>query len=183
MKKLIVTTLVIALVVLGFGAFSVEAQGMKGSRMGNRGINDDFTRPYYQRDYQDSTCFLDLEEEQLDQITSIREEQMTAREEIFEAMQTVRNELREAIFTDQPADIIDDLEKEMSELRAEMDEIRTEHLVQLRNILTEEQLAELADNDYRIGMAGNTNKGLADVQLRRDNSIKSSYKENQRSKK
>jgi len=43
-------------------------------------------------------------------------------------MQTVRNELREAIFTDQPADIIDDLEKEMSEFRAEMDEIRIEYL-------------------------------------------------------
>jgi len=57
MKKLIVTTLVIALIVLGFGAFSLEAQGMKDSRMGNRGINDDSTRPYYQRDYQDGTCF------------------------------------------------------------------------------------------------------------------------------
>gem|GEM_PF-2142373 len=63
MKKLIVTTLVISLIVLGFGVFSVEAQSMEGSKMGNRGINDDTTRPDYQRDFQDSTCFLDLEKE------------------------------------------------------------------------------------------------------------------------
>jgi len=148
MKKIIILTLVLSLLVLGIGAFSVSAQGGPGG-FGQGYRLDDRQRPYYQ---QNEVNYLDLGEEQLDEIADFRDEFFDTREDLVEELQDKRYELREAIITDESEEVISELESEVSDLQNQVTSARTEYLKKMRSVLTEEQINMMIENEYRIGM-------------------------------
>ncbi len=148
MKKLIVTTMILSLIVLGTGNFLVEAQmGPGGAGQGYRMHNT--PNPYYQ---QDNFNVLNLEEEQLDQIEDLRDDFFDQREEVIEELREKRLSLREAILEGLTEQEISDMETEVAELQNKLTEMRTEHLKNMRNVLNEEQINMLLENEYRIGL-------------------------------
>lgn len=147
MKKIIVSILILSLVVLGVGNFVVGAFGGPG---GSFRSNNDFQRPYYNQTQTDS--LLDLTEEQLEQVTELRQEFFDSREELVEQLQEKRFELREEILKNESPEKISVLEEEIAILQEEINQSREDYLVQLRTILTEEQINMVLENESRIGL-------------------------------
>ncbi len=144
MKKIIVTTLVLSLVVLGVSVGTVDAHG--GFGQGSR-FQDNQTRPYYQQDQ----ALIDLEEEQLEELTVIREEFFEKREELVNDLQEKRYELRKELFIDESSDKVIELNEEIAELQTMINENRDEYLINMRNILNDEQIEVLLENEeYRL---------------------------------
>jgi len=153
MKKVIVSTLVLSLIVLGFGAFSVEAQmGNKAGGVGNR-INNDIQRPAFQSNV------LDLDEEQTDQIAEIKESHFDKREQLIEELQTTQRELRTELLKNESPEKISALEEQVETLRAQIDQARTDYLNEVKTVLTEEQVQKMAENEYRLGLASGNSYG------------------------
>lgn len=148
MKKLIVTTMILSLIVLGTGTFLVEAQmGPGGAGQGYRMHNT--PNLYYQ---QNNFNVLNLEEEQLDQIEDLRDDFFDQREEVIDKLSEKRLSLREAILKGLTEQEIANLETEVGKLQNHLTELRTEHLKNMRNVLNEEQINILLENEYRIGL-------------------------------
>lgn len=159
MKKIIVTTLVLSLVVLGISAGIVDAHG--GFGQGNRS-QDNQTRPYYQQDQ----ALLELEEEQLEELNTIREEFFEKREELVNDLQEKRYELREELFIDDSSNRVTELNNEIAELQIMINENRTQYLIDMKNILNDEQIEVLLENEeYRI------NSGFGMYNNRQSNSF------------
>jgi len=153
MKKVIVSTLVLSLIVLGFGAFSVEAQiGNKAGGVGNR-INNDIQRPAFQSNV------LDLDEEQADQIAEIKESHFDKREQLIEELQTTQKELRTEVLKNESPEKISALEAKVETLRKQIDQARTDYFNEVKTVLTEEQVKMMAENEYRLGLAVGNNYG------------------------
>lgn len=145
MKKIIATTLVLSLVVLGISAGLVEAHG--GFRQGSR-VQDNQARPYYQQDQ----ALIELEEEQIERLSELREEFNVKREELVNNLQEKRYELREEIFIDDTSDKVTVLNEEIAVLQNRINENRDQYLVNLKSILNDEQIEVLLENeDYRLG--------------------------------
>lgn len=151
MKKLIVTTMILSLIVLGTGNFLVEAQ--MGPKVAGQGYRMHNTQSPY--DQQNDFNVLNLEEEQLDQIEDLRDDFFDQREEVIEELSEKRLSLREAILEGLTEQEIADLETELAELQNQLTELRTEHLKNMRNVLDEEQINMLLENEYRIGLRSN----------------------------
>lgn len=148
MKKFIISTLVLSLVVLGIGVIDVNAQGGPGSS-GQGYRLDDRQRPYYQ---QNDVNYLDLEEEQREEISNFRDEFFEKREELVEKLQDKRYELREAILNEKSNEVISELESEVSDLQNKVTTARIEFLKNMKSVLNEEQINMMIENEYRIGM-------------------------------
>ncbi len=148
MKKIIISTLVLSLIILGIGALNVSAHGNQGG-VGQGYRFDDSQRPYYQ---QNEANYLDLEEDQLEEIADFRDEFFDKREDLVEELQDKRYELREAIITDESDDVISKIESEVSDLQNQVTTARTEYLKKIRTVLTEEQINMIIENEDRIGM-------------------------------
>ena len=147
MKKIIISTLVLSLIILGIGVLDVSAHGNQGGA-GQGYKFDDSQRPYFQQ----NEVNLDLEEEQLEEIADFRDEFFDKREDLVEELQDKRYELREAIITDESEDEISKLESEVSDLQNQVTTARTEYLKNMRSVLTEEQINMIIENEARIGM-------------------------------
>jgi Spy/CpxP family protein refolding chaperone len=146
MKKIIVTTLVLSLVVLGISAGTVDAHG--GFGQGSK-FQDNQTRPYYQQDQ----ALIDLEEEQLEELTVIREEFFEKREELVNDLQEKRYELRQELFIDESSDRVVELNEEIAELQTMINENRDQYIINMKSVLSDEQIEVLLENeDYRLGV-------------------------------
>jgi len=159
MKKVIVSTLVLSLIVLGFGAFAVEAQmGNKVGGAGNR-ANNDINRPAFQQNAQSDIDVLDLDEEQAEKVAELKEEHFAERDQLVEKLQTTQKELREEILKNEAEEKINALETEVEKLRAQITQARTDYLNEVKGLLTEEQVQKMVENEYRMGFAaGNGNR-------------------------
>ncbi len=160
MKKVIVSTLVLSLIVLGFGAFAVEAQmGNKAGGAGNRINNNNIERPAFQQNAQSEVEVLDLDEEQAEKVAELKEEHFAQRDQFVEKLQSTQRELREEVLKNESQEKITALETEVEKLRAQIDQARTDYLKEIKGVLTEEQLQKMAENEYRMGLtAGNANR-------------------------
>ena len=146
MKKIIVTTLVLSLVVLGVSVGTVDAHG--GFGRGNR-FQDNQVRPYYQQ----NQALIDLEEEQLEELSVIREEFFEKREELVNDLQEKRYELREELFVDESSDRVTELNEEIVELQKMINQNRDQYIINMKSILSDEQIEVLLENeDYRLGV-------------------------------
>ena len=158
MKKVIISTLVLSLIVLGFGAFSVEAQmGNKAGGAGNRVNNNQ--RPSFQQNTQTNVDILDLDQEQTDKVAEIKEAHFDKRDELVEELQTTQRELRTELLKNESPEKISALEEQVETLRAQIDQARTDYLNEIKTVLTEEQVQKMAENEYRLGLASGNSYG------------------------
>ncbi|MCF8001500.1 MAG: hypothetical protein K9K76_06570 [Halanaerobiales bacterium] len=153
MKKIIVTTLVLSLVVLGFGALTVGAHG-GGAGQGAM-YNNVNQSPNYQ---QNNVNRLALEDEQLEKITNLQEEYFYQRDELTERLRNKRVELRSEILKDESDERITTIENEIENIQKQIIEAQKEYLNDMRSVLDEEQLNMILEEDYRIGL-GNRSFG------------------------
>ncbi|MCF8009406.1 MAG: Spy/CpxP family protein refolding chaperone [Halanaerobiales bacterium] len=144
MKKIIVSTLILSLVVLGVGNYVVDAFGGPG---GGFRFDNDIQRPYYNQTQTQTNSVLELSEEQLDQIYEMREEFFTNRVEITEMLQEKRFELRDEILKNESSEKISELEEEIAVLQEKINQTREDYLTQIREILTEEQINILVESE------------------------------------
>ncbi len=153
MKKIIVATLILSLVVLGFGALAVGAHG-GGSGQGNMNNNVKQSSTYQQSDLNG----LVLEDEQAEEIAVLQEEYFYQRQELTERLRNKRIELRAEILKDESAERITTLENEIDTIQEQIDEVQKEYLNNMKNVLNEEQLNMIIEENYRIGL-GNSSDG------------------------
>jgi len=94
MKKVIVSTLVLSLIVLAFGAFAVEAQ--MGNKMGGAGnrIDNNIERPAFQQNAQSEVEVLDLDEEQAEKVAELKEKHFAQKDQFVEKLQSTQRELK-----------------------------------------------------------------------------------------
>ncbi len=145
MKKILVTTLVLSLVVLGISVGSVYAHG--GFNQGNR-FQDNQVRPYSQQ----VQPLIELKEEQVEELSVLREEFFEKREELVNNLQEKRYELREQLFIDDTSEEVALLNEEIADLQNRINENRDQYLVNLKNILDDEQIEVLLENEtYGLG--------------------------------
>ena len=154
MKKIIATTLILSLVVLGFGALTVGAHG-GGSGPGNMYNNNVNQSPNYQ---QNNVNGLVLEDEQLEKISNLQEEYFFQREELSERLRTKRVELRSGILQAESEERIATIENEIENIQKQIIEAQKEYLNNMRSVLDEEQLNMVIEDDYYIRM-GNSSFG------------------------
>ncbi len=153
MKKIIATTLILSLIVLGFGALSVGAHG-GGLAQGN--VNNNISQsPTYQ---QNNVNSLELEDEQAEKLANLQEEYFYQREELTESLRNKRVELRSEILKDESDETITTLENEIDNIQAKIDEAQKEYLNNMREGLNKEQLNMIMEEDYRLGL-GNRSFG------------------------
>lgn len=153
MKKIIATTLILSLVVLGFGALAVGAHG-GGSAQGNMNNNVNQS-PGYQ---QSNVNGLVLEDEQAEEIAVLQEEYFYQREELSERLRNKRIELRAEILKDESTEKINNLENEIDIIQKQINEVQKEYLNNMKDVLDEDQLNMIMEEDDRIGL-GNRSFG------------------------
>ncbi|HKL12823.1 MAG TPA: periplasmic heavy metal sensor [Halanaerobiales bacterium] len=156
MKKIIISTLVLTLVVLTIGVVSVSAQGGPGGAGQGFRVNDS-QHPYYQ---QNDVNYLDLNDEQAEKTANFRDEFFDKREDLVEELQDKRAELREAILKDESDEVISGLENELSDLQNKVTEARTDYLKNMRSILNEEQVNIILESKYSFGMRSGFGYGV-----------------------
>ena len=153
MKKIIATTLILSLVVLGFGALAV---GAHGGGLGQGNVNNNISQsPTYQ---QNNVNGLELEDEQAEKLANLQEEYFYQREELTESLRNKRVELRSEILKDESDETITTLENEIDNIQEQIDEAQKEYLNNMREVLNEEQLNMIMEEDYRLGL-GNRSFG------------------------
>lgn len=153
MKRIIATTLILSLVVLGFGALVVGAHG-GGSAQGNMNNNVNQSSTYQQNNVNG----LALEDEQAEEIAILQEEYFNQREELSERLRNKRIELRSEILKDDSAEKITTLENEIETIQKQINEAQKDYLNNMRNVLDEEQLNMIMEEDYHVGL-GNRSFG------------------------
>lgn len=139
MKRFLISFLILAVVVLGFGV--LEADAHRGLGQGNN---------YNNR--QEQSNILNLEEEQLERIEEFRDEFFDIREDLVEELQDKRIELREAILEDEADTVISTIESEINSLQNKINSARVEYQKNMKEVLNEEQINMILENDYRIGL-------------------------------
>lgn len=153
MKKIIATTLILSLVVLGFGALVVGAHG-GGSTQGNMNNNVNQSSTYQQSNVNGLT----LEDEQAEEIAILQEEYFNQREELSERLRNKRIELRSEILKDESTEKITTLENEIETIQKQINEAQQDYLNNMSNVLDEEQLNMIMEEDYHMGL-GNRSFG------------------------
>lgn len=121
------------------------AQGFKHGGKGNPGEKMD--RVLQQ---------LDLTPEQSQQISSIRQESETVTEDLHQQLETKHQEMKDLMMSDADADTIRAQFQETQNLRQQMGNNRFETMLGIREVLTSEQRAELAElmEQHRGGRRG-----------------------------
>lgn len=153
MKRIIATTLILSLVVLGFGSLVVGAHG-GGSAQGSMNNNVNQSSTYQQSNVNG----LDLEDEQTEEIAILQEEYFNQREELSERLRNKRIELRSEILKDESAERITTLENEIETIQKQINEAQKNYLNDMRNVLDEDQLNMIMEEDNRVGL-GNRSLG------------------------
>ena len=148
MKK-IVGLIVIALLVSITGAVWAQGGGFGDSGK----FNNDFRRgpgkynqqPGYNQD-------LNLSEEQLDKMEELHEKYFEKREEIWDQVSEKREELRNQYFNPETSrEKIMELQDELDNIRTQLSDLRTQQRLDMREILSTEQLETLSEFDFGPG--------------------------------
>ena len=88
---------------------------------------------------------LDLSAEQTQQIEAIKEQSATATEDLYAQMETQHQEMRSLLASDANVDEIRSEFQASQQLRQQLDTNRFETMLQIREILTPEQKAQVAE--------------------------------------
>lgn len=110
------------------------AQHMKHGKRGNRG--EGMNKILQQ---------LDLTSEQSQQIEAIQEQSKTAGETLHEQMQTQKQQMRSLFDSDATPEQLTQQHQQLQNLRQQFGDNRFETMLQVREILTPEQRAEMAE--------------------------------------
>ncbi|MFO7815141.1 MAG: hypothetical protein R6V14_05330 [Halanaerobiales bacterium] len=141
MKKIVVSTLVLSLIIFSFAALTV---GAHGGRPGSSNVDQ---RPAYQQ-----SNINNLEEEQLEEIADFQEEYFDQRQELTERLRDKRVELRAEILKDETTERLNSLEEEVANIQDQINEAQTEYLKNMGEVLNEDQVNMILEEGNRIGL-------------------------------
>lgn len=139
MKKLFSLVLVLSLVLGGSAlvfAYSGPQRGYRGEGRNNQVPQDRMT--WEER--------LDLSDEQAEKIEELRDDHFDKQDELRDDLFDKREELRDMYFdSEAKQDELLSLQEEVNQLQAKLADTRMEHRLEMRSILSDEQLEECAD--------------------------------------
>ncbi|MGP3779669.1 Spy/CpxP family protein refolding chaperone [Halanaerobium saccharolyticum] len=142
MKKLLISLMVLAFVVSVFTG-AVFAQGPQ-SKMGPAA-----NQPRYNEDAGEFGIGynrVELSEEQINEIADLRNEFYTQTEDLRDQLRDLNRELRDQEFRGASNAEIGEIEDKIEEVLVQMDEKRLSNQEKIEAVLTEEQLALIAEN-------------------------------------
>lgn len=119
------------------------AQHMKHGKRGNRG--EKMNRLLQQ---------LDLTSAQSEQIEAIQEQSKTARESLHEQMETQQQKMRSLLDSDATSEQLTQQHQQLQNIRQQFGDNRFETMLQVREILTPEQRARMAELVAQFGSKG-----------------------------
>jgi len=146
MKKIISMILVLGLLVTGF-SLSIDAFG--GPKGGNNGVQT--TKGYNQNDVQRNFYNnpLDLDDSQMEKMNEARNDFFEKREDLQSELQGLNSELKELVMENADDEEIATIRTKINNLQSELENSRVNYWNQVKNILTEEQIAEMNNNFNR----------------------------------
>ncbi|MBM7557562.1 Spy/CpxP family protein refolding chaperone [Halanaerobacter jeridensis] len=145
MKKIVSLVLVLSLVI-GVSALAVAYSGQGPKAGGQQGYRTQGRNNQFQQNRMTWQERLNLSEEQVEKMEELRDEYFDQQYDLRDDREDKREELREMYF-DSTAnkDEIMNLQQEVNQLRTQLADLRMEHRLEMRNILTTEQLEECED--------------------------------------
>jgi Spy/CpxP family protein refolding chaperone len=92
---------------------------------------------------------LNLTQEQKEKLKSLHQDMKQQRETMFEKMKNLRQQIKDEIMKDTPnQQLLGQLADQSAQLHKEMTMQRFNHLLQMKSVLTKEQLEKLLDRDW-----------------------------------
>ena len=161
MKKLFVGVLVMTLIFGGIGV--VSAFGGPGGNMsyGQQNVQ----KPYYN---QQNVNPLNLSEEQEEKLEDVQENFWEVREDKREELLEANQELKELYFNNGEKSEIEKLQEKVSSLQTELNQSRYNYWNEVKDILTDEQIEELEEGNFGVGLNNNfINSGAYGPGMRR----------------
>ncbi|HMA60637.1 MAG TPA: hypothetical protein VKN64_10110 [Halanaerobiales bacterium] len=153
MKYTVVLTLVISLVLVGFGGFLVEAQGVNNEvRPGNiEQINP--KRITYQQIYKGNLDLIEIDKQQSAEIGILLNEYFNKRNQLISNIDYNRDELRKTILTNGALETESVFNEKIVELNEKLMNLRNEYLGKMRAVLTEEQVNKISESNYIVNIS------------------------------
>lgn len=142
MKKLVSLVLAVSLLLGGSAlAFAYPGHGQKAG--GQQEYRTEERNNQFQQNRMTGQERLELSEEQVEQLEELRAEYFDKQDELRDDLEDKREELREMYF-DSAVDEgkIISLQQQVNQLQAELADLRLEHRLALRNVLSAEQLED-----------------------------------------
>jgi len=152
MKRTLTLTLIISLVLFGFGSFIIDAQGVNSEiRPGelNRNTENKLT---YQQIYKGAQDIVDVNKTQTAQIKILLNEYYNEREELISNLDYQQAELRQMILTNAVNQDNQVINEEIVNTNNKLVTLRNEYLRKLRDVLNEEQVETILDNNYVVSI-------------------------------
>src|SRR6056297_2949232 len=146
MKYTVVLTLVISLVLVGFGGFLVEAQGVNNEvRPGNiEQINP--KRITYQQIYKGNLDLFEIDKQQSAEIGILLNEYFNKRNQLINNIDYNKDELRKTILTNGALQTESVFNENIVELNEKLMNLRNEYLGKMRAVLTDEQANKISES-------------------------------------
>ena len=145
MKRLVSLVLAVSLV-LGGSSLVFAYSGHGQNVGGQQGYKTQGRNNQFQQNRMTVQERLDLSEKQVEKMEKSRDEYFDKQDELRDDLEDKREELREMYFDSEvnKSEFMS-LQQEVNQLRSELANLRVEHRLEMRNVLTTEQLEECED--------------------------------------
>ena len=150
MKYTLALTLMISLVLVGFGGYFVNAQGVNNEvRPGNIGeINPKIMT--YQQVYNGNQNLIQLNKSQTIEMEILLNEYFSKREKVLNNINYNRDKLRNNILTNGAVQEDNLFNENIVNTNKELTSLRNEYLRKMRAVLTEQQVNKLLNRNYIV---------------------------------
>ncbi len=152
MKRTLTLTLIISLVLFGFGSFIIDAQGVNSEIRPGELNRDTENKLTYQQIYKGAQDIVDVNKTQTAQIKILLNEYYNEREELISNLDYQQAELRQMILTNAVNQDNQVINEEIVNTNNKLVTLRNEYLRKLRDVLNEEQVETILDNNYVVSI-------------------------------
>lgn len=156
MKKTLTLTLIISLVLFGFGSFIIDAQGVNSEIRPGELNRDTENKLTYQQIYQGAQDIVDVNKKQAAQINILLNEYFNEREELISNLDYQQAELRQMILTNAVNQDNQVINEEIVNTNNQLVTLRNEYLRKLRDVLNEKQVETILANNYVVSIGEQT---------------------------
>ena len=156
MKKTLTLTLIVSLVLFGFGNFIIDAQGVNSEIRPGELNRDTENKLTYQQIYQGAQDIVDVNKNQAAQIKILLNEYFNEREELISNLDYQQAELRQMILTNAVNQDNQVINEEIVNTNNQLVTLRNEYLRKLRDVLNEEQVETILANNYVVSIGEQT---------------------------
>ena len=156
MKKTLTLTLIVSLVLFGFGNFIIDAQGVNSEIRPGELNRDTENKLTYQQIYQGAQDIVDVNKKQAAQIKILLNEYFNEREELISNLDYQQAELRQMILTNAVNQDNQVINEEIVNTNNQLVTLRNEYLRKLRDVLNEEQVETILANNYVVSIGEQT---------------------------